>query len=206
MQLFEAGIDTTPFDEAFAFQIVKIVFEEFFVASASDAEEFQFDFRRGLSIAAAFGDVLFGAAGGCAALLSSFSPPLASSYGGCAATLPSLLASLLPLLHPPSYGGFAAHFLRPSLALSAPPSPLVGGSPPHSPPLALVGGWRRPLAPLSYTMKSRLSETHMGIGVPLSPDCENQRFSCQGLLRLSLSEACFVTVACHELFFFCLLP
>ena len=73
-------------------------------------------------------------------------------------------------------------------------------------PLSLVGGWRRPLAPLSYTMKSRLSETHMGIGVPLSPDCENQRFSCQGLLRLSLSEACFVTVTCHKLFFFYFLP
>ena len=69
-------------------------------------------------------------------------------------------------------------------------------------PRALVGGWRRPLA--LYTMKSRLSETHMGIGIPLSPDCENQRFSCQGLLRLSLSEACFVTVTCHELFFFSL--
>lgn len=65
-------------------------------------------------------------------------------------------------------------------------------------PLA-YGRLRRPLAILSYTMKSRLSETHMGIGIPLSPDCENQRFSCQGLLRLSLSEACFVTVTCHEL-------
>ena len=121
----------------------------------------------------------------------------------------------------------------PFLALSALLSPLVGGcaapplcfssrasfgrlrrpTPSASPPLlrrlrrltlprALVGGWRRPLA--LYTMKSRLSETHMGIGIPLSPDCENQRFSCQGLLRLSLSEACFVTVTCHELFFFSL--
>ena len=90
----------------------------------------------------------------------------------------------------------------PFLALSALLSPLVGGC--AAPPLcfssrASYGRLRRPLAILSYTMKSRLSETHMGIGIPLSPDCENQRFSCQGLLRLSLSEACFVTVTCHEL-------
>ena len=66
--------------------------------------------------------------------------------GGCAALLSPPLASPLP----PSYGGFAAHFLRPSLALSAPPSPLVGGcaapllrslaSPASPAPLAAVGG------------------------------------------------------------------
>ena len=87
-----------------------------------------------------------------------------------AAAPPSSLASFLS-----SFGGCAASL---SLALS----------------------WAADAAPFSlYTMKSRLSETHMGIGVPLSPDCKNQRFSCQGLLRLSLSEACFVTVTCHEL-------
>ena len=115
--------------------------------------------------------------------------------GGCAALL----------------SRFFSLFLRRLRRLLFLPSPrfsllLRAAAPPHSPPLALVGGWRRPLAPLSYTMKSRLSETHMGIGVPLSPDCENQRFSCQGLLRLSLSEACFVAVTSHEFFFFYLLP
>ena len=64
MQLLEAGVASAPFGEAFAFKVVEIVFEEFFVASTGDAEEFQFDFRRGLSVAAAFGDVLLGAAGG----------------------------------------------------------------------------------------------------------------------------------------------
>ena len=64
MQLLKAGIASVPFGEAFAFKVVEIVFEEFFVASTGDAEEFQFDFRRGLSVAAAFGDVLLGAAGG----------------------------------------------------------------------------------------------------------------------------------------------
>ena len=114
-----------------------------------------------------------------------------------AAAPPSSLASFLS-----SFGGCAASFYCPLRAsLSS-----CGRLRRLTLPRALVGGWRRPLAPLSYTMKSRLSETHMGIGVPLSPDCENQRFSCQGLLRLSLSEACFVTVTCHELFFFYFLP
>ena len=53
-----------------------------------------------------------------------FASPLALLSGGCAA-LP------LPLL---------LHF---SSASSA-------AAPPHSPPLALVGGWRRPLAPLLH--------------------------------------------------------
>ena len=88
-----------------------------------------------------------------------------------AAAPPSSLASFLS-----SFGGCAAS-LSPALSW-------VAGAAPSS---------------LSYTMKSRLSETHMGIGVPLSPDCENQRFSCQGLLRSSLSEACFVTVTSHKL-------
>ena len=117
---------------------------------------------------------------------------------------PSSLASFLS-----SFGGCAASFscpLRASLSscgrLRRPSSLLLlsrffRAAAPPLPPRALVGGWRRPHS--LYTMKSRLSETHMGIGIPLSPDCENQRFSCQGLLRLSLSEACFVTVTCHEL-------
>ena len=70
--------------------------------------------------------------GGCAALLSCFSPPLASSYGGCAATLPSLLASLLPLLHPP-------------LMAAAPPPPFC---PLHA-SLASCGRLRRPLSSLA---------------------------------------------------------
>lgn len=126
--------------------------------------------------------------GGCAALLSRF--------------FSLFLRRLRRLLFLPSP--------RFSLLLWAAAPPLLFASPPLlfrflrrlrrlTLLRALVGGWRRPLAPLSYTMKSRLSETHMGIGVPLSPDCENQRFSCQGLLRLSLSEACFVAVTCHKL-------
>ena len=150
--------------------------------------------------------------GGCAALLSRFFslflrrlrrllflPSPRFSLLLWAAAPPLLFASPLALLS----GGCAALPLPLLLRFSSASS---AAAPPHSPPLALVGGWRRPLALLSYTMKSRLSETHMGIGVPLSPDCENQRFSCQGLLRLSLSEACFVTVTCHKLFFFYLLP
>ncbi len=133
-----------------------------------------------------------------------------SSFGGCAASFSCPLRASLSScgrLRRPSSLLLLSRFLR----AAAPPYPFrfssasSAAAPPHSPPLALVGGWRRPLA-LSYTMKSRLSETHMGIGVPLSPDCENQRFSCQGLLRLSLSEACFVTVTSHKLFFFYFLP
>ncbi len=128
--------------------------------------------------------------GGCAALLSRFFslflrrlrrllflPSPRFSLLLWAAAPPLLFASPLALLS----GGCAAS-LSPALSWAA------GAAP----------------SPLSYTMKSRLSETHMGIGVPLSPDCENQRFSCQGLLRLSLSEACFVTVTSHKLFFFSL--
>ena len=125
-----------------------------------------------------------------------------------AAAPPSSLASFLS-----SFGGCAASFscpLRASLSSCGRlrrPTPsaslrLFGGC---AASLSLALSWAAGAAPspLSYTMKSRLSETHMGIGVPLSPDCENQRFSCQGLLRLSLSEACFVTVTSHKLFFFC---
>ena len=80
-------------------------------------------------------------------------------------TLSSRLSLASPL--PPSYGGFAAHFLRPSLALSAPPSPLVGGcaapllrslaSPASSAPLAAVGGCAvlSLLSPLSRGCASR---------------------------------------------------
>ena len=133
-----------------------------------------------------------------------------SSFGGCAASFSCPLRASLSScgrLRRPSSLLLLSRFFR----AAAPPYPFRFSSLLRrlrrlTLPLALVGGWRRPLSPLSYTMKSRLSETHMGIGVPLSPDCENQRFSCQGLLRLSLSEACFVTVTCHELFFFCLLP
>jgi hypothetical protein len=135
-----------------------------------------------------------------------------SSFGGCAASFSCPLRASLSScgrLRRPSSLLLLSRFFR--AAGAALPLPLLlhfssassAAAQPHSPPLALVGGWRRPLALLSYTMKSRLSETHMGIGVPLSPDCENQRFSCQGLLRLSLSEACFVAVTSHELFFFC---
>ena len=147
--------------------------------------------------------------GGCAALLSRFFslflrrlrrllllPSPRFSLLLWAAAPPLLFASPLALLS----GGCAALPL-PLLFLF---SSLLRRLRRLTLPRALVGGWRRPLS--LYTMKSRLSETHMGIGVPLSPDCENQRFSCQGLLRLSLSEACFVTVTCHKLFFFYLLP
>ena len=145
--------------------------------------------------------------GGCAALLSRFFslflrrlrrllllPSPRFSLLLWAAAPPLLFASPLALLS----GGCAAL-----------PLPLLFASSAAAPPLSYALSWAAgaaPLALLSYTMKSRLSETHMGIGVPLSPDCENQRFSCQGLLRLSLSEACFVTVTCHKLFFFYLLP
>ena len=137
-----------------------------------------------------------------------------SSFGGCAASFSCPLRASLSScgrLRRPSSLLLLSRFFR----AAAPPYPFRFSSASLpllrrlrrlTLPLSLVGGWCRPLSPLSYTMKSRLSETHMGIGVPLSPDCENQRFSCQGLLRLSLSEACFVTVTCHELFFFYLLP
>ncbi len=131
-----------------------------------------------------------------AAPLASFSCPLRASLSSCGRLRrPSsllLLSRFFRAAAPP----YPFRFSSTSL-------PLLRRLRRLTLPRALVGGWRRPLALLSYTMKSRLSETHMGIGVPLSPDCENQRFSCQGLLRLSLSEACFVTVTCHELFFFC---
>ena len=129
-----------------------------------------------------------------------------SSFGGCAASFSCPLRASLSScgrLRRPSSLLLLSRFFR----AAAPPytfrfSSLLRRLRRLTLPRALVGGWRRPLA--LYTMKSRLSETHMGIGIPLSPDCENQRFSCQGLLRLSLSEACFVTVTCHELFFFSL--
>ena len=130
-------------------------------------------------------------------LPSAAAPPLSPPRFSLllwAAAPPLLFASPLALLS----GGCAAL-----------PLPLLFASSAAAPPLSYALSWAAgaaPLALLSYTMKSRLSETHMGIGVPLSPDCENQRFSCQGLLRLSLSEACFVTVTCHKLFFFYLLP
>ena len=128
-----------------------------------------------------------------------------SSFGGCAASFSCPLRASLSScgrLRRPSSLLLLSRFFR----AAAPPDPFRFSS--ASLPLlrrlrrlslhrAHVGGWRRSLS--LYTMKSRLSETHMGIGIPLSPDCENQRFSCQGLLRLSLSEACFVTVTCHEL-------
>ena len=130
-----------------------------------------------------------------------------SSFGGCAASFSCPLRASLSScgrLRRPSSLLLLSRFFR----AAAPPytfrfSSLLRRLRRLTLPRALVGGWRRPLALLSYTMKSRLSETHMGIGVPLSPDCENQRFSCQGLLRLSLSEACFVTVTSHKLFSFC---
>ena len=139
-------------------------------------------------------------------------PMLAAPHAYGRLRRPASLASFLS-----SFGGCAASFscpLRASLSscgrLRRPSSLLLlsrffrAAAPPLSPALSWAAGAAP--SPLSYTMKSRLSETHMGIGVPLSPDCENQRFSCQGLLRLSLSEACFVTVTCHELFFFYFLP
>ena len=142
--------------------------------------------------------------GGCAALLSRFFslflrrlrrllflPSPRFSLLLWAAAPPLLFASPLALLS----GGCAAlplpllfHFFGGCAASLSPALSWAAGAAP---------------SPLSYTMKSRLSETHMGIGVPLSPDCENQRFSCQGLLRLSLSEACFVAVTSHKFFFFC---
>ena len=132
-----------------------------------------------------------------------------SSFGGCAASFYCPLRASLSScgrLRRPSSLLLLSRFLR----AAAPPYPFrfssasSAAAPPHSPALSWAAG-AAPSSP-SYTMKSRLSETHMGIGVPLSPDCENQRFSCQGLLRLSLSEACFVTVTCHKLFFFYFLP
>ena len=118
--------------------------------------------------------------------------------GGCAALLSRFFSLFLRRLRRLTSLLLLSRFFR----AAAPPDPFrfssasSAAAPPLS-PRALVGGWRRPLS--LYTMKSLLSETHMGIGIPLSPDCKNQRFSCQGLLRLSLSEACFVTVTCHEL-------
>ena len=130
--------------------------------------------------------------------------------GGCAALLSRFFSLFLRRLRRPSSLLLLSRFFW----VAAPPYPFrfssssprfFGGcAASHYPALSWAAGAAP--SPLSYTMKSRLSETHMGIGVPLSPDCENQRFSCQGLLRLSLSEACFVTVTCHELFFFYFLP
>ncbi len=133
-----------------------------------------------------------------------------SSFGGCAASFSCpLRASLSSCGRPrrPSSLLLLSRFFRaaappyPFRFSSASPRFFGGCAASHYPALSWAAGAAP--SPLSYTMKSRLSETHMGIGVPLSPDCENQRFSCQGLLRLSLSEACFVTVTSHKLFFFC---
>ena len=51
-----------PFSDTFPFQIVVEVLKEFFIAATCHTKEFQFYFCRGLSVAAAFSDVLFGAA------------------------------------------------------------------------------------------------------------------------------------------------
>ena len=81
-----------------------------------------------------------------------------SSFGGCAASFSCPLRASLSScgrLRRPSSLLLLSRFCR----AAAPPLPLPlllrfssassAAAPPHSPPLALVGGWRRPLAPPS---------------------------------------------------------
>ena len=78
-----------------------------------------------------------------------------SSFGGCAASFSCPLRASLSScgrLRRPSSLLLLSRFLR----AAAPPYPFrfssasSAAAPPHSPPLALVGGWRRPLAPLLH--------------------------------------------------------
>ena len=104
--------------------------------------------------------------GGCAALLSRFFslflrrlrrllflPSPRFSLLLWAAAPPLLFASPLALLT----GGCAALPLPLLLRFSSASS---AAAPPHSPPLALVGGWRRSLAPLLHYEIASLRDAH----------------------------------------------
>ena len=63
MQLVKAWVLPVPFYKPLAFEIIVKVFEQFEVAAAGDTEQLQLAFCRGLSIAAALSNILFGTAG-----------------------------------------------------------------------------------------------------------------------------------------------
>ena len=88
-----------------------------------------------------------------------------SSFGGCAASFSCPLRASLSScgrLRRPSSLLLLSRFFR----AAAPPYPFrfssasSAAAPPHSPPLALVGGWRRPLVPLLHYEIASLRDAH----------------------------------------------